>query len=61
VLLAISLFFAGVTSSFRYPTVRTALVLGAGLAIAAAAVRLIDLPTAAATSELIPWLQAGAG
>jgi hypothetical protein len=56
VLLAISLFFAGVTSSFRYPTMRIALLLGSVLGIALAAIRLIDLPLAEATRELIPWL-----
>jgi hypothetical protein len=56
VLLAIALFFAGVTSSFRYPVMRIALVVGAGLCIALAAVRLIDLPLAAETAELVPRL-----
>lgn len=55
VILAIALFFAGVTSSFRYPIVRTALLTGSVLAIAAAAVRIIDLPIARTTSELVPW------
>jgi hypothetical protein len=56
VLLAVSLFFAGVTSSFRYPIVRTALLTGSVLAIASAAARLIDLPIAPGTNGLIPWL-----
>lgn len=56
VLLATALFFAGVTSSFRYPIVRTALLTGSVLAIALAATRIIDLPISQATSELIPWL-----
>lgn len=55
VLLAVSLFFAGVTSSFRYPAVRTALLVGCSLAIALAAVKLIDLPVAEATKSLLPW------
>ncbi|HEX6888414.1 MAG TPA: hypothetical protein VF143_09930 [Candidatus Nanopelagicales bacterium] len=56
VLLAVALFFAGVTSSFRYPIVRTALLTGSVLAIASATARLIDLPIAAGTGALIPWL-----
>jgi hypothetical protein len=56
VLLATALFFAGVTSSFRYPIVRTALLTGAVLAIAAAAARVIDLPISPTTSEMVPWL-----
>ena len=54
VLLAISLFFAGVTSSFRYPTVRTALLLACALAIAVAGSRIIDLPVAPDTWGLVP-------
>jgi hypothetical protein len=56
VLLATALFFAGVTSSFRYPIVRTALLTGSVLAIAAATTRVIDLPISPTTSELLPWL-----
>ena len=56
VLLATALFFAGVTSSFRYPIVRTALLTGSVLAIAAAMTRVIDLPISPTTSELLPWL-----
>jgi hypothetical protein len=56
VLLAVALFFAGVTSSFRFPSLRLALLLGSAICIALAAVRLIDLPIAATTSELVPWL-----
>ena len=55
VLLAIALFFAGVTSSFRYPIARTALLTGSVLAIAAATTRIIDLPISPTTSELLPW------
>lgn len=54
VLLATSLFFAGVTSSFRYPVVRTALLVGCVLAIALAASRMIDLPVAPDTWALVP-------
>lgn len=54
VLLAVSLFFAGVTSSFRYPAVRTALLVGCSLAIALAAVHIIDLPVADQTGSLFP-------
>ncbi|MGB8021583.1 MAG: hypothetical protein WCF04_10180 [Candidatus Nanopelagicales bacterium] len=56
VLLAISLFFAGVTSSFRYPAVRTALLVGCSLAIGLAAVQIIDLPIAEESGALIPRL-----
>jgi hypothetical protein len=56
VLLATALFFAGVTSSFRYPIARTALLTGSVLAIAAAAARIIDLPISPTTSEMVPWL-----
>ncbi|MCU0282413.1 MAG: hypothetical protein MUD13_00725 [Candidatus Nanopelagicales bacterium] len=56
VLLAVALFFAGVTSSFRYPAMRMALIAGAGLCVALAAMRLIDLPLAAETAELAPRL-----
>ena len=45
-LFAIALFFAGVTSSFRYRSVRIILLMGAVLAIALAAARIIDLPVA---------------
>ena len=43
-LFAVALFFAGVTSSFRFRGVRIVLLMGAVLAIALAAARLIDLP-----------------
>lgn len=43
-LLAVGLFFAGVTSSFRFPPARFVLLVGAALAIALAAARLVDLP-----------------
>jgi hypothetical protein len=56
VLLAMSLFFAGVTSSFRYPVVRMTLLAGCFLAIGLAAVRLVDLPIEASTRDLLPWL-----
>ncbi|MEP6562477.1 MAG: hypothetical protein ABJD68_15550 [Nakamurella sp.] len=46
ILLAIALFFAGVTSSFRYQPARVFLVLLAVGTVALAAVRLADLPVA---------------
>jgi len=46
ILLAIALFFAGVTSSFRYQPARVLLVLLAIATVAVAAVRLADLPIA---------------
>ena len=46
ILLAIALFFAGVTSSFRYQPARVLLVLLAVGTVAVAAVRLADLPIA---------------
>ena len=46
ILLAIALFFAGVTSSFRYQPARVFLVLLAVGTVAVAAVRLADLPIA---------------
>jgi K+-sensing histidine kinase KdpD len=46
ILLAIALFFAGVTSSFRYQPARILLVLLAVATVAVAAVRLADLPIA---------------
>jgi hypothetical protein len=45
-LFAVALFFAGVTSSFRFRTVRIFLLIGAVVTIAFAAARLIDLPVA---------------
>ncbi len=54
VLLAISLFFAGVTASFRYPMVRTGLLLGCILAVGLAGLRIVDLPIAEATSAILP-------
>lgn len=56
VLLAISLFFAGVTPSFRHRTARLALLTGSVLAIAVAASRLIDLPVAESTGQLFPGI-----
>ncbi|MGX7678552.1 hypothetical protein ACSMXN_06615 [Jatrophihabitans sp. DSM 45814] len=44
ILLAVGLFFAGVTSSFRYYPARFLMVLLAVATVAAAAVRLADLP-----------------
>jgi hypothetical protein len=46
ILLAVALFFAGVTSSFRYRPARIAILIAAAGAIAAAASRLADLPIA---------------
>lgn len=46
ILLAIALFFAGVTSSFRYQPARIFLVLLAVATVAVAAARLADLPIA---------------
>ena len=46
ILLAVALFFAGVTSSFRYRSVRTMLIVLAILTLAVAATRLADLPVA---------------
>jgi hypothetical protein len=46
ILLAMALFFAGVTSSFRYQPARVFLVLFAVGTVAMAAVRLADLPIA---------------
>jgi hypothetical protein len=43
---AVALFFAGVTSSFRFRSVRIVLLIGAVLAIALAAARLVDVPIA---------------
>jgi hypothetical protein len=43
-LLAIGLFFAGVTSSFRFPTARLLLVAASAVTLAVAAARLVDLP-----------------
>jgi hypothetical protein len=53
VLLAISLFFAGVTASFRSPGLRVALLTAALLTIAVSASRLADLPVAPATLGLL--------
>lgn len=49
VLLAVSLFFAGGTSSFRSPTLRTALLVTCGLILLVSFLRLAELPIAAAT------------
>lgn len=56
VILAASLFFAGVTSSFRFPVVRLLLLSGALACVGLAAARLVDLPIAASTAELLPNL-----
>lgn len=56
VLLAISLFFAGVTSSFRFPVVRLLLLSGSIACLGLATARLVDLPIAASTSGLLPNL-----
>lgn len=53
VLLAVSLFFAGVTGSFRSPIVRLLLLIGGSLTLAIAAIQLIDLPIASATYGLL--------
>jgi hypothetical protein len=45
-LLAMALFFAGVTSSFRYPVVRLMLLAACMFTIAIAAIRIVDLPIA---------------
>jgi hypothetical protein len=44
ILLAMALFFAGVTSSFRYRPARMLLVVAAIASVALAAVRMADLP-----------------
>jgi hypothetical protein len=44
ILLAMALFFAGVTSSFRYRPARMLLLVAATGAVALAAVRIVDLP-----------------
>jgi hypothetical protein len=43
-LLAVSLFFAGVTSSFRVTAARLLLMVGAVITLAIAASRIVDLP-----------------
>ena len=48
-MLAVSLFFAGVTSSFRSPTLRTALLVTRGVILLVSFLRLAELPIAAAT------------
>lgn len=53
VLLAVSLFFAGVTSSFRSPTLRLVLLLSGLATMAIAAGRLVDLPVAQTTVGLL--------
>jgi len=53
VLLAVSLFFAGVTASFTSPTARLMLILGGFLTLALAARHVIDLPVATATFGLL--------
>lgn len=52
VLLAVSLFFAGVTASFRAPSLRMALMVACMVTIAISAVRLGDLPVAPSTWAL---------
>lgn len=54
VVLAASLFFAGVTSSFRFPVVRLLLLTGSLACVGLAAAQLVDLPIAATTAELFP-------
>lgn len=55
VLLAVSLFFAGVTASFRSPSLRVALLTACVSTILISAVRLSDLPIAPATwGMLVP-------
>jgi hypothetical protein len=49
VLLAVSLFFAGVTSSLCSPTLRTALLVTCGVILLVSFLRLAELPIAAAT------------
>ncbi len=46
VFLAVALFFAGVTGSFRYRTPRLLLLAGTGIIIAVTAATLVDLPVA---------------
>ena len=46
ILLAVALFFGGVTSSFRYKPARALLIVFALATIAVAASRLADLPIA---------------
>lgn len=53
VLLAVSLFFAGVTTTFRSPTLRLILLVSGLSTIALAAGRLVDLPIAATTAGLL--------
>lgn len=45
-LLAMSLFFAGVTSSFKYPVVRLMLLAACAFTISIAAMRIVNLPIA---------------
>lgn len=55
VLLAVSLFFAGVTASFRSPSLKVALLAACLLMIVISAARLADLPIAPATwGMLVP-------
>ncbi len=56
VLLAVALFFAGVTASFRAPSLRIALLAACLMTIVISAVRLADLPIAPAT-----WGMLGSG
>lgn len=61
VVLAIALFFAGVTSSFRFPLVRMALLAGCLVSVGLAAARLVDLPIESSTVQLLPSLEEPAG
>ena len=53
VLLAVSLFFAGVTASFRSPSLRIALLAACAVTILISTARLADLPIAPATWTMI--------
>jgi hypothetical protein len=44
ILLAVGLFFGGVTTSFRWPAAKVAMIALAVIAVALAATRLVDLP-----------------
>jgi hypothetical protein len=56
VILAAALFFAGVTSSFRFPVLRVVLLSGSLACVGLAAARLVDLPIAQTTTQLLPNL-----
>lgn len=53
VLLAISLFFAGVTTSFTVPGVRMVLLAGCLLIVGVAAARIVDLPIAPGSFDFL--------